>query len=163
MAPKKLRRKVRLIRPNLQLRMTLTFVGLSALSLLLQYILFMSTLTKAALGLPNDGTVFMEQVNGILFGMLVASFGVLLPLTFGIGVILTHKIAGPVHRMQVFLNQILRGARPSDCRLRDGDDLQEFCAVLNQVTAPLRGRETASAGVEPSAALPSATRVKDAA
>ena len=105
MAPKKLRRKVRLIRPNLQLRMTLTFVWLSALSLLLQYILFMSTLTKAALGLPNDGTVFLEQVNGILFGMLVASFGVLLPLTFGIGVILTHKIAGPVHRMQVFLNQ----------------------------------------------------------
>ena len=37
-----------MIRPRLQMRLILTFVGLSALSLLLQYILFMSTLGKTA-------------------------------------------------------------------------------------------------------------------
>jgi hypothetical protein len=156
---KRVRRKVRLVKPSLQLKLTLAFVGLSALSLLLQYILFMSSLTKTALGLPNDGMLFMEQVNGILFGMLLASFGVLLPLTFVIGVVMTHKFAGPIHKLQTFLNQTLRGAKPADCRLRDGDELQEFCALLNEVTAPLRRRESHA----PPAALPATPEVKDAA
>ncbi len=150
MAPRKharrhVRRKVRLIERGLQLRLTLTFVGLSALSLLLQYILFMSVLTRTAVGLPNDGMHFMQQGNGVLLGRFLASFGVLLPLTFGIGVIVTHRFAGPVHRLQEHLEQTLRGARPADCRLREGDELQELCALVNQVTESLRRGESTEA------------------
>ena len=101
----------------------------------------------------------MEQVNGVLLGMLLASFGVLVPITFVAGVVLTHKVAGPIHRMQVFLNQTLRGAKPADCRLRESDELQEFCALINQVTAPMRQRETAG----PAAALPGRSEVQNAA
>lgn len=142
MAPrKKLRRHVRLIRPGLQLRLILTFVGLSALSLLLQYILFMSTLSKSAVGLPNDGLLFMEKINGVLLGVFLVSFGVLLPLTFAIGVIMTHRFAGPIYRFEAFMQETARGERPADCKLRKGDELEAFCELLNEVTKPLRRGE----------------------
>ena len=47
-------RRVRLIRPGLQLRLILTFLGVSSLALALQFILFMSALTEAAVHLPQD-------------------------------------------------------------------------------------------------------------
>jgi hypothetical protein len=155
MAPTtKLRRHVRLVRPGLQLRLILTFVGLSALALLLQYILFMSTMSKVALGLPNDGLLFLGQINGILVGVFLASFGILLPLTFAIGVIMTHKFAGPLYRFEAFMNATVRGERPADCKLRKGDELEDFAELLNQVTAPMRQAEAEPAGAEPAGAEP---------
>jgi hypothetical protein len=32
------------------------------------------------------------------------------------------------------------GAAPGDCKLREGDELQELCTLLNEATAPLRKR-----------------------
>ena len=152
MAPKNhVRRNVRLVQPGLQLRLILTFVGLSALALMLQYILFMSTLSKVALGLPNDGLVFMDRINGILLGVFLASFGVLLPLTFAIGVIMTHRFAGPLYRFEAFMNATVRGERPTDCRLRKGDELEGFAELLNQVTAPMRRGEQEAPGARKAA------------
>lgn len=145
MPTKKIKRRVRLIRPGLQLRLILTFTGVSSLALLLQYILFMSALTETAVGLPNDGLLLMEQLNGLLFGVFLTSFGMVLPTLFVIGLIMTHRIAGPIYRFEVFFNHILGGQRPKDITLRKGDELQEFCQLINRVTAPLRADAAAPA------------------
>ena len=143
-----IKRRVRLIRPGLQLRLILTFTGVSSLALLLQYILFMSALTETAVGLPNDGLLLMEQLNGLLFGVFLTSFGMVLPTLFVIGLIMTHRIAGPIYRFEVFFNQLLGGERPKDVTLRQGDELQEFCQLINRATAPLRtGAEAPAAPV----------------
>ncbi len=139
-----IKRRVRLIRPGLQLRLILTFTGVSSLALLLQYILFMSALTETAVGLPNDGLLLMEQLNGLLFGVFLTSFGMILPTLFAIGLIMTHRIAGPIYRFEVFFNKILGGERPKDIALRKGDELQEICQLINRVTAPLRAEGAAT-------------------
>ena len=52
----KYKRKIKLIKPTMQLRLTMVFVGMSALSLLLQFILFMATMSQVALELPREGS-----------------------------------------------------------------------------------------------------------
>ncbi|MFT5049685.1 MAG: hypothetical protein ACI8QZ_001078 [Chlamydiales bacterium] len=132
------KRRIKLIKPTLQLKLTLIFVGISALSLLLQGVLLMSGLTRAALDLPNDHLIMLDQVNSIVFGALVSSFALFLPLTFAVGILTTFRLAGPLFRLERFLRQTIRGDKPADCQLRKGDELHGFCALINEVTAPLR-------------------------
>lgn len=132
------RRRQKLIKPRIQLQLTLFFVGLAALSLLLEFVLFTNTLTSAALTLPNDGPLLLEQASTLLLTNLVVAFLVFLPLTFTVGVLATFRFAGPLYRFEVFLRQIKRGERPRDFCLRKGDELQEMAALLNDVTRPIR-------------------------
>jgi hypothetical protein len=145
MQTNQVKRRVRLIRPGLQLRLILTFTGVSSLALLLQYILFMSALTETAAGLPNDGLILMEQLNGLLFGVFLTSFGMVLPTLFVIGLLMTHRVAGPIYRFEIFFNQLLGGQRPKDIALRKGDELQGLCQLINSATAPLRADAAAPA------------------
>jgi hypothetical protein len=48
-------RKFRLIRPRLQLRLMLSFLGVSVLALLLQYLVFIQVLSELSSELPHDG------------------------------------------------------------------------------------------------------------
>ena len=139
------RRLLRLIRPRLQLRLILVFLGLSALSLLLQLSLFMTLLTRAAVELPHDGLLLLDELNGLLVAVFLISFAMLLPLTFLVGILSTHRFAGPLYRFERFLEEVASGSKPPACRLRKGDELQELCTLLNQVTEPLRRREPSHA------------------
>ncbi|MEZ6016379.1 MAG: hypothetical protein R3F49_14775 [Planctomycetota bacterium] len=146
--PENYRRKKKLIKPLFQLRLTGIFVGLSALSLLLQFVLFTNILHETAVGLPNDGPIVLEEINRITFKVLVASFGVFLPLTLSIGVLCTFRIAGPVYRFEQFLSAVIRGERPRDFRLRKGDQLTELAALINEATRPLRTSDDTKAASE---------------
>lgn len=142
----KYKRKIKLIKPRFQLKLTMVFVGFSALSLLLQFVLFTSSLTETALELPQDGALLIEQTSGILMRVILTSCLLFLPLIFMVGVLTTFKIAGPIYRFEQFLNSVHRGENPGDIRLRSGDELHDFCDLLNLVTAPLRtGKATSSA------------------
>ena len=136
------RRRKKLIKPRLQLKLTLTFVGLSALSLLLQFILFQNTLAEAALDLPHDSDVLLGATNGLLAHVLLVSFLAFLPLTFLVGILTTFRIAGPIYRFEQFLSAVQRGERPPDFRLRRGDELMDLAALINAATEPLRKEES---------------------
>ena len=159
--PKRHPRRIKLIKPQLQLRLTVVFMAISALSLLLELLLQMNSMSQMALSLPNDGLIVLERLNASLLRVLLVSFLVFLPLTFAVGVLTTFRIAGPVYRFERFLQDILQGEKPADCRLRRGDELQELCDLLNRATAPLRAPTSASAepseaeSVEPPGPLPS--------
>ena len=135
------RRKRKLIKPSLQLKLTGVFVGLTALSLLLQFVLFTNVLHEAAIKLPNDGPIVLEEINAITLRVLAASFLVFLPLTLTIGVLCTFRIAGPVYRFETFLRSVINGEKPADFRLRKGDQLQDLAALINEATSPLRSLE----------------------
>lgn len=156
------RRRRKLIKPRLQLKLTLTFVGLSALSLLLQLVLFQNVLAESALLLPNDHDVLVAESNGILLKVLAVSFLVFLPLTFLVGVLTTFRIAGPVYRFEQFLAAVQRGERPSDFHLRKGDELTDLAALINEATGPLRESPTQRPTNELLDAAPSLTREEPA-
>jgi signal transduction histidine kinase len=65
--------------------------------------------------------------------------GVLLPVTLLVAILVTHRWCGPLYRMQTYLREVVNGENPQDCRLRTGDELVEFCALLNRATRPARG------------------------
>ena len=135
-------RRIKLIRPGLQLRLVLVFGGMTALSLTVQYILFTSILANVATTLPHDGLLLLEQTSDLLVAGFFASFGILLPLIFVIGVLATHRFAGPVHRMETFLNQVFAGSQSDECKLREGDELVELCELINQATLLQRNRNS---------------------
>lgn len=134
------KRRIKLIQPRLQLKLVFVFIGMAACSMLLQFILFTSTVTDVATRLPSDGLVLVEEMPRLLYGTLLISFALFLPLMFGVGVLVTFRFAGPVYRFKVYLQQVIRGEQPDDCRLRKGDELQDLCELINQATEPLRRR-----------------------
>lgn len=139
------RRRKKLVKPRLQLKLTLIFVGLSALSLLLQFVLFQSSLTNAALDLPNDSSLLIGMSTALLNEVLLTSFLLFLPLTFLVGILTTFRIAGPVYRFEAFLEAVRRGERPANFRLRKGDELVDLADLINEATAPLRTSESEQA------------------
>ena len=74
--------------------------------------------------------------------ILLVSFGMLLPLTIAVGILVTFRIAGPVYRFEKYLKQVIDGEEVGPCRIRDGDEFQELCELINQATAPLREART---------------------
>jgi signal peptidase II len=132
------RRRIKIVRPKLQMKLTLTFVGLTLLALMLQFMIFLRTMTGIAVTLPSDHDVLMDAIPEVLLHSLLLTFCVVVPLVFLVGVLLTFRIAGPVYRFESYLKQILRGENPGQCHLRKGDELNELCDLINQVTQPVR-------------------------
>jgi hypothetical protein len=139
------KRRIKLIRPRLQLRLVSIFAGIGVLSLLLQCLLFYQVLGRLAIGLPNDGLIVLDAVNGSIAAILISSLCMLLPAIFWIGIQVTFRIAGPVYRLETYLRQVANGERPPDCKLRRGDQLQELCEAVNAATRPLRLSEPSPA------------------
>ena len=141
MTPNKKTNKLRmrrLIAPRLQLRLTAWFLGLSTLALVGQFILMANTMSSLALELPGDPATTYDKFVAACLRVMLLSMGVVLPLTLAVGVMTTFRIAGPVHNFKKFLTRVQRGERPEDCRIRAGDEFQDLCELLNDVTAPLR-------------------------
>ncbi len=151
MRPKNLRQN-RLVRPRLQVRLILAFLGVATFALLMQYVLFASALSAAAAELPHDGELFLESAFGISLVILAISLGVLLPLTLFVGVIVTFRIAGPVHRFQTHLRSVADGIDPGVCRIRKGDELHDLCAILNSALDRMRRNGAFEPGTEREAA-----------
>ena len=138
MAKKNFKRRKKLIDPALQLRLTGTFVALSALALLLQYLLFANILAQAAAEMPDGGSQLAARTGRLLTETLATSALVVLPLIAAVGVLATFKVAGPLYRFRVYLNQVKRGEDPGPCRIRKSDALQDLALLITETTEPLR-------------------------
>jgi hypothetical protein len=132
------KRRIKLIQPRLQLKLVFVFLSMAASSMLLQFILFTGAVTDVASRLPSDGLVLVEEMPRLLYRTLLVSFGLFLPMMFFVGVLVTFRFAGPVYRFKMYLKEVIRGEKPADCRLREGDELQDLCVLINQATEPLR-------------------------
>ena len=142
---RKNRRRLRLIRPRLQMRLILAFAGVATLALVLQNLLVSYVLTDIAASLPGDGNLLLEATADRLLAVCGISLLVLLPLTLWVGVLVTHRVAGPLSRIESFLKQALAGQVKQECQLRSGDELQELCGLVNQATSELRQRHPVGA------------------
>lgn len=138
------RRRVKLIQPALQLRLVATSAAIAAIALGLQYVLFSSLLAELAASLPYNNALILEQGSSGLLKALGVSALLLFPLVLWIGIHSTFRIAGPLYRMKRFLEQVARGERPPDCRLRRRDQLQDLCHAINAATRPLRLEQPSS-------------------
>jgi hypothetical protein len=152
------KRRIKLIRPRLQLKLTGWFLSVTVIGLLLQYLLFGYFLTELALQLPGQGAYLVAQADVMLLKALGLTAVLVMPLTVAVGILVTFRVAGPVYRFEQHLGSLARGEDPGPCRIRKGDELQDLCRRINEAVVTLR----AAPGQEPERAPGAdATRAAD--
>jgi hypothetical protein len=133
------RRTRRLIEPRVQLRLVLVFLATASLAALVQALVVTFLLTRLVREVPSDGLVLSSELIEILAKSLLVTAAVLVPLTVAVGVWSTHRIVGPLHSfLRTDLTELASGGRPGPCRVRQEDELQDLCELLNRATEPLR-------------------------
>jgi len=142
------RRRKKLIRPRWQLKLTGAFVGLTVLAMMLQFLVLGQRILVAAEALEGPGGQLAEQVPAMLLGVLFASVALVVPLMTALGVLLTFRFAGPIHRIEGYLQGLARGEVLEPCRIRKGDELQSMCDAVNAVARRLQGAGESESGVE---------------
>jgi nitrogen fixation/metabolism regulation signal transduction histidine kinase len=78
--------------------------------------------------------------------MLYTLVGALAVMVFVIGVLgiyFTHKVAGPIYKMKLLLNQVADGRFKVNAKLRKGDELQDFFDVFAHMVDNLKARKLA--------------------
>jgi len=75
--------------------------------------------------------------------LLVGSGVALVVLLTLMGVIITHRIVGPVHKMKRLLRRVSTGRLVIEERLRRGDELEDLFDTFLQMTYSLRAMQTA--------------------
>jgi len=131
-------RKRKLIKPGLQLRLIAVFFCTAALAVQAEAILISYELARLAERMPTDGSLLLYEVPSFVRTNLLLTFALLVPLILGIGILTTFRIVGPIHRFERFLTDVRDGNATAPCAIRKGDELQDFCRLLNEVTVPLR-------------------------
>ena len=145
---KSYKRREKLIRPNFQFRLAGSIVGLAALALALQFLLLGYRMNEilASVDVPDEDLT--RHLPGLLLQVIGFSVGVMLPIIFMLGIILTFRIAGPVHRFETYLKSVIDGEHTGPCSIRNGDQLQDLCGLINGALDATR--ERALAGEETS-------------
>lgn len=132
MSPPRNRRRIKLIRPGLQLRMAAAFGGICALALLVQSLVLSVELVRLAGRMPGGSEYLTEALPGILGAVFVWSALLVMPALLVLGIRITFRVAGPLTRFQRHFEAIERGEQPGECRLRAGDELQDLCQLMNR-------------------------------
>jgi hypothetical protein len=83
---------------------------------------------------------FANSDRVVLWG--IVGFGVVLIFSISaVGILITHKVAGPLYKIATFFGRV-RDNRlgPAPANLRKGDELQEFYLAFKEMHQALRGR-----------------------
>ncbi|MBN2496433.1 MAG: hypothetical protein JXR96_17700 [Deltaproteobacteria bacterium] len=144
------KRKLRnfLLDRRFQLKYTLAVVLISALiSAGLGTLLYQAhreTSRVSALDDPDlDGALaaeLAEEDRQVIYSIVAFLGGLVLALS-ALGIVATHKIAGPAYAMRRTLSQIADGKLPQVRALRKGDELRSVSEELRRMANNLRERE----------------------
>jgi len=151
------RRRIRnyLLDSKLQLRYATAMVLLSSLLTAgLGYIWYrqmretsMTVEVKALASMDVDGQEIQQlrqemKSQDNLRLMALVGFGLLFAMVLmGYGIVLTHKIAGPLFKVGKYMTEVKEGRIGPVYNLRKGDQLQEFFEVYKEMHIALRHRE----------------------
>jgi nitrogen fixation/metabolism regulation signal transduction histidine kinase len=80
-----------------------------------------------------------RNLQYLLFGAGAA----LVVLLFAMGIVITHRIVGPVHKMKRLLRRVSTGRLVIEERLRRGDELEDLFDTFLQMTYSLRAMQNA--------------------
>jgi len=117
----------------LALLFVLTFGALVSVYLALWYTLYTFEL------LNDSVTVSLFTTVGLMVALELLLIG---PFVAWMGILLTHRVSGPLVRIQAALSQMRKGKFDVHLTLRKGDALVELAESVNQLTASLRDRTT---------------------
>ena len=138
----------KLVNSALQLKMISAFLFLSCISALFQVVLLNRSIMSLSSLMESDGDILLAELPSLLFSNLVLTLGVLLPMMLLVGILITHRIAGPIYRFERHFESIARGDEPGVCRIREGDELHELCELINEAVETLKEQREAEETIE---------------
>ena len=142
------KRTQKVIQPGFQFRLVALFTGIGTLALLLQFMIVGFLFTRSAQAVESTGGHIADEIPSILLSTMVFSLGMLVPVLFGVGILLTFRVAGPAHRMEHYLRAVARGEEHGKCTIRKGDQLGSLCDAINVAVTALRDGEGPSEATE---------------
>jgi len=90
--------------------------------------------------LERDAVALEQHQRNLIWGLVVALV-VLVVAAFAIGIVFTHKVAGPLFKMKRLLREVGDGKLVVRDRLRKGDELQHFFESFERMVDDLRARQ----------------------
>ncbi len=163
------RRNRKLIDRSLQLRLVGTFVAVGCVAILFQVILMNQSVLQLGRSLGNPGEQVLRLGPSMLLRSMLITMSVLIPVTLGIGILVTHRVAGPAYRMRMYLENVAENGVPEHpCKVREGDELQDLCDRVNEAIlafqeGPKVQQDEQGASAEPLPPLPQATESAESA
>ena len=132
------RRKKKLIKSGLQLKLVSAFLAMAVVAALFQVVLLNTSLLKLTENLGVQTAEVNARFAAILMRNLLITLGVLVPIMLVFGILITHRVAGPIYKFERHLEAIARGEEQGDCKLRKGDELHDLCERINTAVRVLR-------------------------
>ncbi len=74
-----------------------------------------------------------EAVQQLIFWILLPGFGLIMVQILLLTIFFSHKLAGPVYRLELAMNRVLDGDYSEEIHLRDGDQLRNLAELTNEV------------------------------
>jgi methyl-accepting chemotaxis protein len=145
--PQPNRRKTYLINPRFQWRFIgfMATISLLAISLLfLSNILFFRNMEQEALsvGLTRDNPYFdfLQEQKSALASLYFGVSAVVFVRMMGLGIMYSHRIAGPLYNLNNKMKRIASGEDPSPVNFRRKDQFLELTESFNAMIAKLTNR-----------------------
>ncbi len=127
----------KLINKGLQRKLIAAFVGVATYCTVFQVYLLNRSLVQLA-DKADAGPEVLDGLSTMLQDNLATTLCVLVPTMWAFGVIVTHRVAGPLYRLEQYLAAIAAGEDPGPCTLRKFDELGELCETVNAAVERLR-------------------------
>ena len=80
---------------------------------------------------PQGRLVYVFKATNLA---LIRNLLLISPLIFLLGLLFSHRIAGPVYRIEKTLEEIARGNLSLRIKLREGDELVDLADIINDLT-----------------------------
>lgn len=145
--PQQNRRRTYLINPRFQWRFIgfMAIVSLLAISILfVSNILFFRNMEHEALsvGLTPDNPYFdfLQEQKAALSTLYFAVSALVFVVMMGLGILYSHRIAGPLYHLDRKMRRIADGEEPSPLNFRRRDQFAELAASFNAMIGKLRNR-----------------------
>jgi len=135
-------RRKYLIDRGFQLKYTLIMIIVgAAISILFGAMMYEAHKTATELiDLPNPYRGIVEAQDTSLL-WLVMAISVVMAIALGLfGILVTHRVAGPIYVFSHYMDVLGRGRFPMLRPLRKNDELKSFFDVFNQAVATMRER-----------------------
>lgn len=145
--PQQNRRRTYLINPGFQWRFIGFMATISVLAISMLFvsnILFFQNMEHEALsvGLTRDNPYFdfLQEQKSTLSMLYFTVSGLVFALMMGLGILYSHRIAGPLYHLDRKMRRIAGGEEPSPLQFRRRDQFRELTESFNAMVAKLRER-----------------------
>ena len=128
-----------LIIKNLQLGLTARFLFLTVIfALFISYEGYITIWPVVSEVIPRDLSALVK--HQVFFRLCLFTLPVLFVIV-AFSIVFSHRIAGPLYRIEKTLDDFIAGKEVEPIRLRRGDELKELASKINQVIEKNKKKE----------------------